>query len=273
MLFAFVGCSGVGKNTIIGDLLNEHPDEFDILQTLTTRKMREKETQGNPYYFVSMEEFEQLMKDGVIYEHEWIHEQLYGGSWHVLNEKKQSGKTLLKDIDILGANKLKKTLKKEMEVISLFLYVEDVEILLDRLRGRGESEEEIEKRRRRFQLEMSLSTTADYMINNVSREEAGRVINEIIRLEREEGYIKPSADCELPDIGEVQRLCEEAKLGASLACVEIGFNGREMLITDGADRYAAAKKSGTFVQKRIRKLYDESLMPAAYDKEWKNLIK
>ncbi|MBQ3080076.1 MAG: guanylate kinase [Clostridia bacterium] len=267
MLFAFVGCSGVGKNTIIGDLLNKHKDDYDIMQTLTTRDMREGECQGNPYYFVSMEEFQKLIDEGVIYEHEWIHGNLYGGSRRVLEQKKKTGKMLLKDIDILGANTLKKKLKDEIRVLSLFLYVDDVEILLNRLRGRGESEEEIEKRRKRFEMEMSLSATGDYMINNIDRFDTGRIIDAIIEAEKEGKVLKPSQDCEYPQEEEIALLTNEAKKGASLARVEVAYNGRELLIVEGMQRYIAAMRAGTFIQKWIRKGTDESLKSMDIDDE------
>ena len=73
MLFTFVGCSGVGKNTIIGDLLKKHEDTYDLLPTVTTRDMRPGESQGNPYLFVKMDEFKKMIEDGEMYEYEWIH--------------------------------------------------------------------------------------------------------------------------------------------------------------------------------------------------------
>ena len=103
MLFAFVGCAGVGKNTIIRDLLDEHRDEYDLLPTLTTRAMRPGESEGNPYCFVSEEEFKRQLDEGLIYEHQFIHKSYYGGSRLILEKKLQEGKALLKDIDILGA--------------------------------------------------------------------------------------------------------------------------------------------------------------------------
>ena len=111
MLFAFVGCAGVGKNTIIRDLLDAHRDEYDLLPTLTTRAMRPGESEGNPYCFVSEEEFKRQLDEGLIYEHQFIHKSYYGGSRLILEKKLQEGKALLKDIDILGANNLKTILK------------------------------------------------------------------------------------------------------------------------------------------------------------------
>ena len=102
MLFAFVGCAGVGKNTIIRDLLDAHRDEYDLLPTLTTRAMRPGESEGNPYCFVSEEEFKRQLDEGLIYEHQFIHKSYYGGSRLILEKKLQEGKALLKRWGIEG---------------------------------------------------------------------------------------------------------------------------------------------------------------------------
>ncbi len=254
MLVAFVGCSGVGKNTIIKDLLSKHSDEYDILQTLTTRAMRAGESQGDPYYFVSPEEFQAQIDDGRMYEHERIHGSLYGGSRDVLDKKRAEGKTLLKDIDILGANKLKQSLKNDIRVLSVFLYVEDSEVLIKRLRDRGDAEDDIVVRQRRFDMEMALSISADYLINNNNRELTAKAVDAIIRAETSGAIYMPAYGCQIPSEESVDALSAEARSGASLARVEAGFTGSEIVILEGADRYLAAMRTGAFVQKRISNL-------------------
>ena len=260
MLFTFVGCSGVGKNTIIKDLLEKRPDVYDLLPTVTTRGMRPGESQGNPYRFVdTKEEFLQMIEDGEIYEHQEIHGDLYGGSWKLLNAKIGENKILLKDIDVLGSNTLKEIFTGTLPVVSLFMYVNDVEILIDRLRKRGEAEDRIAVRRSRFAMEMSLSGTGDYLINNLDREETGRLTDEIIAAETKGAAYRMEMTCEVPSKEKIDQLTMEAKAGATMARVEMGFNGKEILILDGADRYIAALRAGAFIQKHFLKTLDESL--------------
>lgn len=260
MLFTFVGCSGVGKNTIIKDLLEKRPFVYDLLPTVTTRGMRPGESQGNPYRFVdSKDEFIQMIEDGEIYEHQEIHGDYYGGSWKLLNAKLDEKKILLKDIDVLGSNTLKEKFEGVFPVISLFMYVDDVEILIDRLRRRGESEERIAVRRQRFAMEMSLSGTGDYLINNIVREDTGRLVDEIIACETQKIPYRMAESCQVPSAEMVDQLTGEAEAGASMARVEMGFNGKEILILDGADRYIAAMRTGAFIQKHFLKALDESL--------------
>lgn len=260
MLFTFVGCSGVGKNTIIKDLLEKHPDVYDLLPTVTTRAMRPGESQGNPYRFVeTKEEFLRMIEDGEIYEHQEIHGDIYGGSWKLLNAKLNDNKILLKDIDVLGSNTLREKFTGVLPVISLFMYVNDVEILIDRLRKRGEAEDRIAVRRQRFAMEMSLSGTGDYLINNLSREDTGLLVDEIIRCETGKIPYRMALGCEAPDPQKIKQFTLEAKAGASMARVEMGFNGKEILILDGADRYIAAVRAGAFIQKHFLNALDASL--------------
>ncbi len=259
MLFTFVGCSGVGKNTIIKDLLEKRPDVYDLLPTVTTRGMRPGESQGNPYQFVDKAEFLQMIEDGTIYEHQEIHGDIYGGSWKLLNAKIGENKILLKDIDVLGSNTLKEKFKGTLPVVSLFMYVNDVEILIDRLRKRGEKEDRIAVRRSRFAMEMSLSGTGDYLINNLDREETGKLTDEIIRCETQKIAYRLSENCEVPTAESIEKLTKEAEAGAIMARVEMGFNGKEILILDGADRYFAAMRAGAFIQKHFLKTLDESV--------------
>lgn len=260
MLFTFVGCSGVGKNTIIKDLLEKRPLVYDLLPTVTTRGMRPGESQGNPYKFVdTKEEFLQMIESGEIYEHQEIHGDLYGGSWKLLNAKLNENKILLKDIDVLGSNTLKEIFKGTLKVISLFMYVNDVEILIDRLRKRGEAEDRIAVRRSRFAMEMSLSETGDYLINNIVREDTAKLVDEIIISETAKKTYRLAEGCEAPDPEMIEKLTKEAAAGATMARVEMGFNGKEILILDGADRYFAAKKAGAFIQKHFLNALDETL--------------
>ena len=262
MLFAFVGCAGVGKNTIIRDLLDAHRDEYDLLPTLTTRAMRPGESEGNPYCFVSEEEFKRQLDEGLIYEHQFIHKSYYGGSRLILEKKLQEGKALLKDIDILGANNLKTILKDTLPVRSIFLYVDSFDVLLSRLRGRGDAETDIQLRAKRFEMEMELSKTSDYMVNNLDREATGRSIDALIRAERAgEGFAR-AASCAEPTEEAVNQAAARIRAGETLEPVLLTFNGTELLITDGAERYLAAEREGAFVQKKITGLPDETLTRA-----------
>ena len=167
MLIILSGSSGVGKNTIINELLKT--EQFEFMPTMTTRATRAGEKSGNPYFFVSKEEFEQKIANGEFFEWERLHnENYYGTHRQTLQNALQSGKMLIKDIDVLGTLNLKKILQKEnIPCVSIFLTVEK-EILYQRLAGRGERD--IEIRLQRFEMEQSHSSCYDFIINNTDKD-------------------------------------------------------------------------------------------------------
>ena len=104
MLVIFSGGSGVGKNTVIENLLTNKA--FAFMPTYTTRKCRPNESEGNPYCFISTEEFLKKIEQNEFYEYQRVHEHYYGTSKTLLNDRLKSGKILLKDIDVLGTQNL-----------------------------------------------------------------------------------------------------------------------------------------------------------------------
>lgn len=275
MLTAFVGCAGVGKNTIIRQLISAYPDRYEIFPTLTTRPMREGEVEGNPYHFVTKERFRQLIDEGEIYEWQIIHDgNYYGGSREVLRKHLAGGKSLIKDIDVLGANTYKQKLSDITKILSLFLYVDDLNVLLDRMRGRGDTEENIRIRAERFSMEMQASKDCDYMVSNDVIKDTTDEVDCLLRNEEELGGVyRPAAKEGIPSEEAIARAMNSFSTGEAPHAVELGFNGKELLIIDGADRYVAAKRNGAFIQKKIRSLTDASLAAADMDlTSWRALL-
>ena len=267
MLTAFVGCAGVGKNTIIKELIARYPDQYEIFPTLTTRAMRPGEREGDPYHYVSKEEFCRLIDEGEIYEWQQIHDgNYYGGSRQVLRKHLAGGKSLIKDIDVLGAQAYKEKLSDITKILSLFLYVEDLNQLLERMRTRGDTEENIQIRARRFPMEMASSVDCDYMVSNEQIADTTDAVNCLLHNENALGGIyRPSEKAGIPDERTISAQQEKIRKGDRLPPVELRFNGSELLIVDGADRYLAALREKAFVQKKIRQLTDETLRPIRMD--------
>jgi guanylate kinase len=172
MLVILSGSSGIGKNTIINEIIKRY-DGFELLPTFTTRGMRENESQGNPYYFVSVEEFLRRKENNEFLESENVHGNYYATSRLVLEEKK-ADKILIKDIDVKGALNLKERLG---DVIIIFLKASSFDQLKSRLKGRKETR--IEERLSRYNLELELSKKFDYVIIN---DDMDITINKIINL-------------------------------------------------------------------------------------------
>ena len=276
MLTAFVGCAGVGKNTIIRELICAYPDRYEIFPTLTTRDMRPGEVEGDPYHFVTKERFEQLLSQGEIYEWQIIHDgNYYGGSREVLRKHLAGGKTLIKDIDVLGAKTYKEKLSDITKILSLFLYVEDLNKLLDRMRGRGDSEESIKIRAERFPMEMALSVDCDYMVSNdVVADTTAQVNCLLMNEETLGGLYRPVSGTFLPSEEGIRAEIDLFEHNGRFEPVELVFNGEELLLKDGVARYIAARRTNQFIQKKIRTLTDETLKPCFIGLEaWEQMIR
>ena len=264
MLAAFVGCAGVGKNTIIKELISLYPERYEIFPTLTTRAMREGEVEGNPYHFVTKERFRELIDEGEIYEWQIIHDNdYYGGSRQVLRHHLAGGKTLIKDIDVLGARTYKEKLSDITKILSVFLYVDNLNVLLDRMRLRGDNEENIQLRASRFPMEMETSNESDYMVSNDIIKDTTDEVNCLLMNENTYGGLyRPLDAAGIPSEAEIAIELQKLENGIAPSPVELVFNGSELLLKDGAAAYAAAKRKNAFIQKKIRTLTDTSLVSA-----------
>lgn len=267
MLCTFVGCAGVGKNTIIRELIKQYPDKYGIFPTLTTRKMREGEKEGDPYHFVTREQFEALLEAGEIYEYQQIHDgSFYGGSKQVLKKHLESGKILIKDIDVLGAETYKRELGGITKIMSLFLCVDDVNTLLERMRGRGDTEESIQQRAKRFPMEMEMSKTCDYLVANEDVQLTTKIVDLLLTNEANDETYELAGACVVPTEIEIAGYAKKEEGRVELCC-----NGEKLLIMGGAAGYAASKRNGTFIQKRVLPKPDPLCLTK--DEQWRKLLK
>ena len=177
MLIIMSGSAGVGKNTIINELLKEY-NNLTLMPTVSTRAMRPGEEQGRPYIFVSREEFDEMEKRGEMLETCPIHGNMYGSSRRILEEKTAEGKILIKDIDVEGTLNLKKLLS---DVVAVYLKPKSKEQLRERLIGRGEKD--IDLRLKRYEYEEEMSKHYDYVLVNDDMQDTLKVLREIFEKE------------------------------------------------------------------------------------------
>mmetsp|Transcript_45825 Transcript_45825/g.74774 ORF Transcript_45825/g.74774 Transcript_45825/m.74774 type:complete len:317 (-) Transcript_45825:129-1079(-) len=148
------GPSGVGKGTLIQRLMEEYPLKFGFSISHTTRNPRPGEKNGVQYHFVTKEEFEKLKPDMI----EWaaVHNNMYGTSTQAVRDVISQGKVCILDIDVQGAEAVKRT---NLNPFLIFIKPPSLEILEKRLRGRGtETEEAIQNRLKNAQKELDAST-------------------------------------------------------------------------------------------------------------------
>lgn len=138
------GPSGVGKGTLINRLMADFPGKFGFSVSHTTRAPRPGETDGVHYNFVEKAAMEADIAEGKFLEHAHVHENIYGTSLAAVEAVATKGQVCVLDIDVQGAEIVKKS---TLDALFVFIAPPSMEELEKRLRGRGtEKEESIQKR-------------------------------------------------------------------------------------------------------------------------------
>src|SRR5947209_3340430 len=173
--------SGSGKSTLTNELLKLVPN-LDFSISYTTRAPRGSEQNGKQYHFVSMDEFDRMIRDGEFLEHAQVHGNCYGTARHFLREAGRSGHDLLLDIDVQGAAQIKRTLT---DAISIFVLPPDRNTLEWRLRNRSEDREDVIQRRLlTASREIAEYDKYDYVLINDKLEESCERLRAVVLWER-----------------------------------------------------------------------------------------
>jgi guanylate kinase len=135
--------SGSGKSTLVTEVLKLVPD-LDFSISYTTRPPRGSEQNGKQYFFVSRSEFESMKDQDEFLEHADVFGNYYGTARCFLREAEKNGHDLLLDIDVQGAEQIKRKLP---DAISIFVLPPDRKTLEWRLRKRSEDSENVIQRR------------------------------------------------------------------------------------------------------------------------------
>ncbi len=157
--------SGAGKTSITHYLLKHYP-QICFSVSAATRKPRGEEKDGQDYYFMSQDDFENKINNQDFIEWEMVYEGNYYGTLKTEIERIWAeGKTPMLDIDVKGAIHVKSQFKKNC--LSLFIQPPSIEVLQKRLEGRGtDSAENIATRVSKAAYELSFSHHFDFCILN-----------------------------------------------------------------------------------------------------------
>lgn len=151
-LFVISGPSGVGKGTIIDEVLDDLPNMWKSISA-TTRKPREGEVDGREYFFLSKEEFEEGVRGGRFLEWAEYAGNCYGTPKDSVNAHLQAGENVILEIEVQGALQVK---ENDPRAILVFIEPPSMEELEARLRGRGsDSDKSIKQRLETAKLELA----------------------------------------------------------------------------------------------------------------------
>ncbi|MGX7051607.1 guanylate kinase [Leuconostoc palmae] len=182
LLIVLSGPSGVGKGTVRKAIFEEDGIDFQYSISATTRQPRIGEVDGEDYFFVSKDEFEEKIANGDMLEYAQYVNNYYGTPKSFIDETLSSGRDVFLEIDVQGALQVK---SKMPEGIYIFLTPPDLTNLRERLVGRGtDSQEVIEKRVSAARDELKQMINYDYAVENDQVVKAVSRIKSIITSER-----------------------------------------------------------------------------------------
>ncbi len=168
-LIVLTGPSGVGKGTLLRSLLQRHPELY-LSVSATTRQPRPGEIDGQHYYFVSRDKFEQMVSAGELLEWADYAGNYYGTPRTPVERQVQLGQSVILEIEVVGARKIHHTFPTALR---LFVLPPSLAELEQRIRGRGQdSEEAIARRLSRAKAEIDAADEFDVQIVNDDMDQA-----------------------------------------------------------------------------------------------------
>lgn len=180
-LMVLSGPSGSGKGTVSAALMKKNK-EIVFSTSVTTRTPRPGEVNGENYFFVSVEEFENMVQNDGLLEYAFVHTNYYGTPKDFVFEEIDKGEIVLLEIDVQGALQIKKRYK---EAVFIFLLPPSMSELKQRLINRDtETEEEINTRFSNAYKELDFVGEYDFFVVNNTVEQAVTDIEHIIAAEK-----------------------------------------------------------------------------------------
>ncbi len=173
--------SGAGKTTLCRKAVDFFPDLRHSI-SYTTRRPREGERNGVDYWFVDEARFRSMAERGEFIEYAEVHGRLYGTSGRDLEGLLSKGLNVILDIDVQGAERIRKRLP---EGVYIFIVPPSIEACEERLKKRSkDSPEEIKRRLDVAVEEIKRASGYDYIIINDDLEKAFDELKSIITAEK-----------------------------------------------------------------------------------------
>ena len=181
LLIVYSGPSGVGKSTILHEVLKDESLNLEFSVSMTTRLPREGELDGKDYFFVTKETFKKAIKEDKFLEHARYVENYYGTPRDHVEQERNKGKNVILEIDVQGGLQV---IEKCSDCISIFIMPPSIDELRNRLSGRGtEKEEIVNKRIDQAQREIKQGSVYKYHVVNNDIETSIKEVSDILKKE------------------------------------------------------------------------------------------
>ena len=178
--FIISGPSGVGKSTVLRELLRDRDDLYFSISA-TTRAPREGEIDGVHYHFINVDRFREMIQEDEFLEYAEYVGNFYGTPKRYVDEAMAQGKDVILDIEVQGARQVN---TKKPDAVKIFIIPPSMAELEKRLRSRGtDSERKIEARLFRAKEEYAAADFYDYIIINDDADKAAKEFSAIITAE------------------------------------------------------------------------------------------
>ena len=175
------GPSGVGKGTIVREVMKNDPSlQFSV--SATTRAIRPGEIEGESYYFVTKERFEEMIAAGELLEHASYAGNYYGTPLRPVEEALANGISIVLEIEVQGALQV---MQRRPDAITVFIAPPSFAELKRRLAGRGDTPPEVAARRLQVAAqECAVAKKYQYTIVNDDLQQAIAALKAILTAER-----------------------------------------------------------------------------------------
>lgn len=171
--------SGAGKSTLC-KMIVQNDQDIKLSISATTRKQRPGEIEGQHYFFISKEKYDQMIKEDQFLEYALIFENYYGTPKKMVNDELKNNCDVLFDIDWQGARQLSEKFGKE-DILTIFILPPSMSELHNRLKTRAQDkEEEVLKRMEKARDEVSHYDEYDFILVNDNLEKTYQKIRKII---------------------------------------------------------------------------------------------